>query len=120
MNGKLAVAALGILIVSVAVPTLLWVGPQGDADSCTRDNRVGYKTVEDLPDNPDPDDFYGYENLSSDAQRIVQRTVADGAYNFSDGSQDPPEFDYGDQASNYVIEYRNDTYVLTTWGCPAR
>lgn len=61
-----------------------------------------------------------YENLSTDARYLVERTVENDGYVTENESRDPPEFEYDDTTSRYRIERNDTTYLIITYsgsGC---
>jgi hypothetical protein len=66
---------------------------------------------------------YRYGELSSEAQQVVEKTIANGSYSTANRSFEAPEFRYWDTTTVYNITYQNQTYVLLTYtgeGCESR
>lgn len=61
-----------------------------------------------------------YENLSTDARYLFEKTVEKDGYITKNESRDPPEFDYDDTATRYRIHQNETTYTIITYsgsGC---
>jgi len=121
MNAKALFGGLIAVLLCLGL-VMMFIAPlfEDDAD-CRRTTHVydDPNEIEHISFSSGHVTHYDYENMSSDAQSIFDRAREDGDYQFYDASDDPPEFEYSDEAQFYTVSYRNDTYYLWTGGCSA-
>lgn len=89
-------------------------------DASTSQCRLMHELVEPSKADGEVIDAYRYENVSDDAQRVIEETVAEGSYATAELDTNPPEFRYWDTTSVYTVTYRNETHTLLTYtgaGC---
>ncbi|UTF55635.1 hypothetical protein [Natronosalvus rutilus] len=82
-----------------------------------------HEVVESSEDYGEVVETYKYEELSSDAQQVVEEAVTNGSYTTTDQNLEPTEFRYWDTTTVYNVTYQNKTHVLLTYtgeGCESQ
>lgn len=113
MNRRSFLAAAG-LAVSCSV-----AGCSSD-DTANPECHLRHEVVESSEDYGEIIETYRYEDLSSDAQRVVEEAVSNGSYSTTAQQLNPTEFRYWDTTTIYNVTYQNKTHVLITYtgeGC---
>lgn len=107
--------------VSLALSTL--ATGCSSSESAEQDCHLMHEIVEPSDDYGEVIETYRYENLSSDAQQVVEEVVTNGSYATTSQTLEPREFRYWDTTSVYNVSYRNETHVLRTYtgtGCESQ
>lgn len=88
---------------------------------CTFDNpsSAPYHLMHEVADRADDSgevhETYRFDDLSQEAQVVVEETLEDGFFETPDQSLNSEEFRYREEATVYTVTYQKETYTLLTY-----
>lgn len=112
MNRRSILAGAGVVLTGILAGCSF--------DDATSQCHLMHEAVEPSEDYGEVVETYRYENLSDDARRVFEETLADGNYTTANRSLEPDEFRYWDTVTVYNVTYRNETHTVLTYageGC---
>lgn len=102
MNRRSILAGAGVSLVGTLA------GCSFD-DGATSQCHLTHEVVESPADYGAVVETYRYEDLSDEARRAFDETLADGSYATANRSLEPDEFRYWDTVTVYNVTSRNET-----------